>query len=147
MKTPFRGFTAILLKEFTVVFRDRTTLFFMFFPPLIQIIAFGFALDNDVKHMATVVFNEDQSVESRQFIDSFVNTQTFRVVKEQGGALVRNETPCKTEGQNRWVEDFLGPGGCRRREGRGCHLARVSVPDVLDKTAARFLPHGPKFPV
>ena len=82
MKTPLRGFTAILLKEFTVIFRDRTTLFFMFFPPLIQIIAFGFALDNDVKHMAMVVFNEDRTVESRQFVDRFVNTQTFRVVKE-----------------------------------------------------------------
>lgn len=82
MKTPFRGFTAILLKEFTIVFRDRTTLFFMFFPPLVQIIAFGFALDNDVKHMSMVVLNEDRSTESRQFIEKFVNTQTFRVVGE-----------------------------------------------------------------
>src|SRR5207244_3022558 len=82
MKTLFRGFRAILYKEFIVVFRDRTTLFFMFFPPLIQIIAFGFALDNDVKHMGMVVLNEDRSVESRQFIDRFVNTQTFRVVSE-----------------------------------------------------------------
>jgi predicted ester cyclase len=82
MKSPFRGFTAILLKEFTIVFRDRTTLFFMFFPPLLQIIAFGFALDNDVKHMGMVVLNEDRSAESRQFIEKFVNTQTFRVVDE-----------------------------------------------------------------
>ncbi len=86
MKTPFRGFTAILLKEFTIVFRDPTTLFFMFFPPLLQIIAFGFALDTDVKHMGMVVLNEDRSVESRQFIDRFVNTQTFRVVGEVGSA-------------------------------------------------------------
>jgi ABC-2 type transport system permease protein len=82
MRTPFRGFTAILLKEFTVIFRDPTTLFFMFFPPLIQIIAFGYALDNDVKHMATVVFNEDRSTESRQLVDKFRNTQSFRVVGE-----------------------------------------------------------------
>jgi ABC-2 type transport system permease protein len=82
MKTPFRGFTAILLKEFTIIFRDPTTLFFMFFPPLVQIIAFGYALDNDVKHMATVVLDEDRTTESRQFIEKFVNTQTFRVVGE-----------------------------------------------------------------
>src|ERR1700741_4915423 len=82
MKNPFRGFVAILFKEFTVIFRDRTTLFFMFFPPLLQIIAFGYALDNDVKHMSMVVYNEDRTTESRQFIDRFVNTQTFRVVKE-----------------------------------------------------------------
>jgi len=82
VKTPFRGFTAILLKEFTVIFRDPTALFFMFFPPLVQIIAFGYALDNDVRHMATVVFNEDRTKESRQLVEKFVNTRTFRVVGE-----------------------------------------------------------------
>ena len=82
MKTPFRGFTAILLKEFTVVFRDPTALFFMFFPPVVQIIAFGYALDNDVKHMATVVLNQDRTVESRQFLEKLENTATFRVIGE-----------------------------------------------------------------
>lgn len=82
MKAPFRGYTAILYKEFLVVLRDPLTLFFMFVPPLIQLIAFGFALDTDVKHMPMVVLNEDRSVESRQMIERFVNTQTFRVVDE-----------------------------------------------------------------
>jgi ABC-2 type transport system permease protein len=80
MKNPFRGFNAILYKEFIVVLRDPLTLFFMFFPPLIEMIAFGYALDNDVKHMATVVFDEDKTVETRQLMDSFENTQTFHVV-------------------------------------------------------------------
>src|SRR2546425_1927403 len=78
----FRGFGAILFKEFIVVARDPLTLFFFFFPPLIEMIAFGYALDNDVKHMAMLVFNEDRTVESRQLIDRFVNTETFRVVGE-----------------------------------------------------------------
>ncbi|MEW6160997.1 MAG: ABC transporter permease [Verrucomicrobiota bacterium] len=80
----FRGFPAILYKEFIVVLRDPMTLFFMLFPPLIEMIAFGYALDNDIKHMAMVVWNEDRTVESRKLIDSFVNTQTFRVVGEVG---------------------------------------------------------------
>jgi ABC-2 type transport system permease protein len=79
---PFRGLGAILFKEFIIVWRDPMTLFFMFFPPLIEMIAFGYALDNDVKHMALVVLNEDRTVESRQLIDQFVNTETFRVVGE-----------------------------------------------------------------
>jgi len=82
MKPPFRGFSAILYKEFIVVLRDPFTLFFMFFPPLIEMIAFGYALDNDVKHMATVVLDEDRTVESRRLIEEFVNTQTFRVAGE-----------------------------------------------------------------
>jgi ABC-type multidrug transport system permease subunit len=79
---PFRGLGAILFKEFIVVWRDPLTLFFMFFPPLVEMIAFGYALDTDVKHMALVIFNEDRTVESRQLIDRFVNTETFRVVGE-----------------------------------------------------------------
>src|SRR4029077_2339379 len=79
---PFRGFTAILFKEFIVVWRDPLTLFFFFFPPLIEMVAFGYALDNDVKHMAMLVLNEDRTVQSRQLIDRFVNTQSFRVVGE-----------------------------------------------------------------
>src|SRR5205823_5339108 len=57
-------------------------LFFFFFPPLIEMVAFGYALDNDVKHMALIILNEDRTVESRQLIDRFVNTETFRVVGE-----------------------------------------------------------------
>ena len=79
---PFRGLSAILFKEFIVVWRDPLTLFFMFFPPLVEMIAFGYALDTDVKHMSMLIYNEDRTVESRQFIDRFVNTETFRIVGE-----------------------------------------------------------------
>src|SRR4029453_9498374 len=86
MRRPFRGLGAILFKEFIVVLRDPMTLFFMLFPPLVEMVAFGYALDNDVKHMAMVVFNEDRTVESRQLLDRFVNTETFRIVREVGNA-------------------------------------------------------------
>src|SRR3954466_11605782 len=81
-RVPFRGLSAILFKEFIIVWRDPMTLFFMLFPPLVEMIAFGYALDTDVKHMALVVLDQDRTVESRQLIDRFVNTQTFRVVGE-----------------------------------------------------------------
>jgi len=81
-RAPFRGLEAILFKEFITVLRDPLTLFFMLFPPLIEMIAFGYALDNDVKHMAMAILNEDRTVESRQFLDRFVNTETFRIVGE-----------------------------------------------------------------
>src|SRR5438128_11987620 len=82
MRGTFSGFSAILRKEFIIILRDRPTLFLMFFPPLMQMIAFGFALDNDVKHMALVVLNQDKTRESRELIDAFANTQTFRVLRE-----------------------------------------------------------------
>lgn len=82
MKTPFRGFTAILYKEFLVVLRDPFTLFFMMFPPLVEMIAFGYALDTDVKNMRTIVLDQDRTEESRQLVKQFENTGTFKVIGE-----------------------------------------------------------------
>jgi ABC-2 type transport system permease protein len=79
MKTPFRGYTAILYKEFLVVLRDPLTLFFMFVPPLIQLIAFGFALDTDVRNISLVVLDEDRTVDSREIVERFVNSGTFQI--------------------------------------------------------------------
>jgi len=76
----FRGFGAILYKEFIVMLRDPTTLFFMLIPPMIQMIAFGFALDTDVKNMGLIVYDQAHTVESRNLVDKFVNTETFKVV-------------------------------------------------------------------
>ncbi|MBU6398895.1 MAG: ABC transporter permease [Verrucomicrobia bacterium] len=118
----FRGFYAILYKEFIVVLRDRATLFFMFFPPLLQIIAFGFALDNDVKHMAMVVLDEDHTVESRQLIDDFVNTQTFRVVGEVGSV---QEMAVAIRRRQAYVGLQIPPDFSRRR--RDGQTARLQV--------------------
>src|SRR5438093_1439087 len=82
MSSPFRGFSAILYKEFLVVLRDPLTLFFMLFPPIVEMIAFGYALDTNVKNISTIVFDEDRTAGSRQLVDQFVNTRTFRVVGE-----------------------------------------------------------------
>src|ERR1044072_5262982 len=82
MISPFRGFNAILYKEFLVVLRDPLTLFFMLFPPIVEMIAFGYALDTDVKHMATLVFDEDRTEESRNLVRQFENTQTCKIVGE-----------------------------------------------------------------
>src|SRR5215218_5168807 len=71
----------------------------MFFPPLIQLVAFGFALDMDVKHMGMIVLDEDRTAESRHFIEKLVNTETFRVVQEAHSvnemtALIRRGKAC-----------------------------------------------------
>ena len=79
MKTRFfSGFWAILYKEFIVMFRDRTTLFFMFFPPLIQIVAFGYALNFDIRHVPTAIEDRDQTLESRQLVSAFARSTTPR---------------------------------------------------------------------
>jgi ABC-2 type transport system permease protein len=122
MKRIFRGFSAIAYKEFLVVLRDPLTLFFMLFPPVVEMIAFGYALDTDVKHMATLVLDEDRTTESRQLIESFANTQTFRIVGE-----VRSVTELATAIRRgkAYVGIQIPPGYTRKlRAGR---TARVQV--------------------
>src|SRR5436190_6830904 len=125
MKTLFRGYTAILYKEFLVVLRDPLTLFFMFVPPLIQLIAFGYALDTDVKHLAMVVLDEDRTLESREVIDRFVNTGTFKFV----GDVMSVEELTRTVRQGKAYVGLQIPPGFTRDLNAG-RTARVQV--VID---------------
>ncbi len=120
MKTPFRGFSAILYKEFRVVLRDPFTLFFMMFPPLVEMIAFGYALDTDVKHISTLVLDEDRTVESRELVKQFENTRTFRVVGEAQSVTELAESIRRGKG---YVGIQIPPGFTRDlRAGRSAKL-------------------------
>jgi ABC-type multidrug transport system permease subunit len=79
-----RGFWAIVYKEALQIRRDPATRF-VFLIPAIQTIIFGFAIDMDVQHIPTVIYDMDRSVESRKLIETFVNTTTFDVVSEAHG--------------------------------------------------------------
>jgi len=74
------GFWAILTKEFAHIRRDRTTIFFMFMVPVIQLLIFGFAIDVTIDNIPLVVLDLDGRAESRRLIQSLENTQTFQVV-------------------------------------------------------------------
>jgi ABC-type multidrug transport system permease subunit len=119
---PFRGLGAILFKEFITVLRDPMTLFFMLFPPLVEMVAFGYAIDMDVKHMPMVVLNEDRTVESRQFLDRLVNTETFRVIGE-----VRNVEEMASEIRKGRANVGLQIPPHFTRDVRGGHPAQVQL--------------------
>lgn len=76
-----RGLSAIIYKEILQVRRDPATRF-VFMIPFIQTIIFGYAIDMDIQHIPTVVFDMDRSVESRRIVERFQNTQSFEIVEE-----------------------------------------------------------------
>jgi ABC-2 type transport system permease protein len=119
---PFRGLGAILFKEFITVLRDPMTLFFMLFPPLVEMVAFGYAIDTDVKHMPMVILNEDRTVESRRFLDRLVNTETFRIVGE-----VRNVEEMASEIRKGRANVGLQIPPHFTRDLRGGHPAQVQI--------------------
>lgn len=70
-----RGYWSIVKKEIVHIRRDPATLVFALALPLIQLIIFGFAINLDVRHMSTVVVDQDQSRESRAYLEKLRATQ------------------------------------------------------------------------
>lgn len=68
---------ALIMKEFIQMRRDRITLALMMMLPVVQLIIFGFAINTDVKHLSTAVFDQSRTRESRDLIASFKATQYF----------------------------------------------------------------------
>ncbi len=75
------GFTAICLKEFSHI-RRQPTLFFVLVVPVIQTLIFGYAIDTQIEHIPTVVYNLDQRRYSDHLVDALVNTRKFQIVDQ-----------------------------------------------------------------
>ncbi len=75
----FRGLASIIYKEIFHISRDTRTLFLMFLIPAMDMIIFGYAIDLEVRNIATAVYNMDGRRESRDLLDTFVNTGFFRL--------------------------------------------------------------------
>lgn len=69
--------SAIIYKEFIQMRRDRPTLMMMILLPVIQLLLFGFAVNTDVKHLPTVVWDQSRSQVSREILAAFQNSQYF----------------------------------------------------------------------
>ena len=53
-------------KELLHILRDPTTLFFTLFIPILELFMLGYAIDTNVRHVRTVVFDQAGTQESRQ---------------------------------------------------------------------------------
>lgn len=71
---------AILYKEFKQMRRDITMLRLLILLPIIQILIFGLAINTEVKHIPTVVFDQCRQQESRELIDVLVATDYYDVI-------------------------------------------------------------------
>jgi ABC-2 type transport system permease protein len=72
---------ALTWKEFLQLKRDRMTLRMIVMVPVMQTLIFGYAINYDVKHLRTVVFDESRTYESRELVAKMTSTGYFDVVK------------------------------------------------------------------
>ncbi len=75
------GFLAIMLKEFAHNRRARTTIFFTFVVPALQLTIFGYAINVTIEHIPLVVYDLDGRQESRRLVEALCSTQTFQVAE------------------------------------------------------------------
>ncbi|MBI5368043.1 MAG: ABC transporter permease [Planctomycetes bacterium] len=73
---------AIMQKEIIHIRRDKGALFFTLFIPVLQLLMLGYAVDTNVRHTPTVVFDQCRTQESRALIRRFESTTDFDVLRE-----------------------------------------------------------------
>lgn len=73
---------ALAVKELRQLRRDRLTLAMMIVLPLMQLLLFGYAINTDVRHIHTVVYDQDRSAQSRDLLRNLETTGSFQTVGE-----------------------------------------------------------------
>ncbi len=71
----------MLRKEFIQIFRDPKIKGVIFVMPMVQLMVFGYAVTTDVRNVATAVYDQDNSVASRELVARFAGSGYFEVVE------------------------------------------------------------------
>jgi ABC-2 type transport system permease protein len=76
---------AIAWKELLQLARDRLTVAMMVALPIVQLLLFGYAIETDVRHVPTVVYDQDHTARSRDFARSLEATGFYDLVGDVHG--------------------------------------------------------------
>jgi ABC-2 type transport system permease protein len=69
----------MIAKEFIHLRRDALAVTLALFVPVAMLFIFGWAINTDVKHIPTAVFDQSGSVEARTLLEAFQNSQYFAI--------------------------------------------------------------------
>ncbi|MBW4521416.1 MAG: ABC transporter permease [Scytolyngbya sp. HA4215-MV1] len=72
-------FWALVIKEISQILRNKQLIFLLLFPPTVQLLIFGFALNPDVQNLKLGVIDYANTYESRELIAAFTENGIFRV--------------------------------------------------------------------
>ncbi len=74
--------SAVVLKEFIQMRRDRLTFAMMIGIPLMQLILFGYAINTDPKRLPTGIVSGDHSRYTRAIVAAMANSEYFQIVDD-----------------------------------------------------------------
>ncbi len=89
LRAALRRVRAVASKEVRQLARDRVTFGMIVGVPLMQILLFGYAINFDVRHLATAIYDEAHSSMSREFIAQLRATQVVEIthIADSAGEL------------------------------------------------------------
>jgi ABC-2 type transport system permease protein len=76
----------IAKKEFIHIKRDKASLGIAVIMPIVMLLLFGFAVNTDVSNVNLVVYDGSKTVESREIVNSFINSYYFKLYGEADSA-------------------------------------------------------------
>ncbi len=137
----FERLLTMLRKEFTQILRDPRMRFIIFAIPIVQIILFGYAVNKDVKNIATAVWDGDNSDLSRDLLARLEQSGYFTITTRLAGPA--DITPLLDQGRIKAALQISPGFSARVRAGRTEPLSLVI--DGTDPNTARIvLSHAAK---
>ncbi len=82
MSLSFRRTRSVLKKELIQLKRDRSTFALILMIPIVQLLLFGYAINNDPKHLPAAILSRDNSVFARSIVTAMHNSEYFDFVRE-----------------------------------------------------------------
>lgn len=123
---------AVFMKEFTQLTRDRLTYAMILMIPVVQLLLFGYAINNEPRHLPTAVLVQDDSAFARSTLYAFVNTGFFNVTHEARSTGELDELLRRGE-----VQFALTiPGDFTHRVARGQDAQVLLEADATDPSAS-----------
>ena len=90
---------AVLIKEFIQLTRDRLTYAMILVMPIVQLLLFGYAINNDPRDLPTVVLVQDQGPMARSTLSALVNSGYFEIVRAAASPAELDEALARGEAQ------------------------------------------------
>lgn len=128
-----RRVLSIARKELRQLWRDQLTLGFVVGLPIVQLVLFGYAINQDIRHVRTALVDRSNTSISREIVGRLEATQTFSIARiaqseEEAGRLLR-------EGQVQAAVVFPPDFARRYYRGRGAEISMLV--DASDPVLAR----------